>query len=333
MTICYISMTDSNYCAQRNLNQIFNVPPTRFNMFSVDPYLSGSYTNFDLDMRRKTEILKYSSARMPTQTNNLTKKQTYAGIVKGSITSKKTVCYDATRPTPTSSCGVPGPIMYLYNNPNVPLYNYATGNRSYAFSIPTATDKWRTIPQSDVAFSIDSSGIVFYLQITNLIDQPAYSYATSFPIGISVSSLITKDMSDNRIMTIDVSNIRMLVNYNNQLVAPIHYSINSDVSMNVSITGASGENLSILQYLGTAVFPKMDLYTQSGYVYIAYLQANVTAYFGTTITSSTRDVYFDRTTMIGNMSSTVGNSTNCIVNRVTPIPLGNTGFVFRDVLA
>ena len=333
-------MTDSSYCLQRNLNQIFNVPLSRFDLFSIDPYLSGTYTKFDLDMRRKAEILKYSSARMSTQTNSLTKKQRYAGLVKGSIPSNtKTTnpCYDLTRPTPTSACDVPGPVINLYNNPNIPLYNYATGNRSYAFSIPTLTDQWRTIVQPDVGFPADTSGRSFYLQITNQIDQPAYTYNVSFPIGLSISTLITNDMSANRIMTIDVSNIRLLVNYNDELVEPIHYSTVSDISLNVSITGNTGQTLSITQFLGMAVFPNIDLYTQSGYVYTMYLQATVSAYLGVVITSSTKDIFFDSTKIISNMSyisPTVTNKyTNCTLNQIRPEPpLVNSGFVFTDTL-
>lgn len=328
-------MTDSSYCLQRNLNQIFNVPLSRFNLSSVDPYVSGAYTQFDLDMRRKAEILKYSSARMSTQTNNMTKKQRYSGLVKGSIPSNRTnnvPCYDLTRPTPTSACGVPGPIINLYNNQSIPLYNYATANRSYAVSIPTTTVKWRTIVYPDVGFSADASGIAFYLQITNKIDQAAYTYNVSLPIGLSISSLITSDMLINPTMTIDVSNIRLLVNYNNKLVSPIHYSTISDVSLNASITGISGETLSIMQYLGVATFPNINLYTESGYVYTMYLQATVSAYSGNSITSSTRDIYFDSTRIVSNWSSTIENKyTKCTLNRIYPVPFGNSGFVFTDV--
>lgn len=325
-------IADPGYCKQRKQNQLFNRPPVRFNLFSIDPYSSGTYTNFDLDMRRKAEILKYSSARMSTQTNNLTKKQTYAGLAKGWIPSKKTQCYDITRPTPTSSCDVPGPAMYLYNDPMVPLYNYATGNRSYSFFLPTATDKWEVIEQPDQVFSADSSGVSFYLQIKQPIDQPKYTYAVSIPIGLEISTFITQDMNTTPTMTIDITNIRISVLYNDQLVNSEYYSTVSDISLNATITGASGETLSILQYIGTSVFPEISLYTEYGYVYTVYMQATVSAYLGV-LTTSTRYLTFDTANIISNISSTVANtSINCRVNQITPTPLINAGFGFIDVV-
>ena len=55
--------------------------PGRFNLYN--PYISSTYTKSDFDMRRKSEILKYKSNDSTTQTNNLTKKQIWSMISKG----------------------------------------------------------------------------------------------------------------------------------------------------------------------------------------------------------------------------------------------------------
>ena len=114
--------------------------PGRFNLYN--PYISSTYTKSDFDMRRKSEILKYKSNDSTTQTNNLTKKQIWSMISKGTYNSisqaqlnnamlignNVSVIKDcSSNPiiyTPTSSSDVPGPIIYLYNDESVPLYNY-----------------------------------------------------------------------------------------------------------------------------------------------------------------------------------------------------------------
>jgi len=327
--------TDASFCTQqnlnqfeqRNLNQLFNTPFPRFNLFSVDPYLSKTYTKFDLDMRRKAEILKYESARMSTQTNNMTKRQMYAGLVKGSIrSSNQPTC--ANIPTPTSSSDVPGPVMYLYENPDVPLYNYATGNRSYAVYIPEVTDKWRTIVNTDVAFAADSSGLTFYLQITSQIDEQSYTYYVSLPIGLSISTEITSDIVLTPDMTITISDIALTVLYNSELVKT-YSAETSTIIMQVSSNGIQGQTLQFTQFLGTAIFPAMALYTQSGYVYTMYLSATVSAYLGTR-TTSTQNLVFDKTTLISNLSTIPNSVSHCVVNSIQPVPLGNSGFVFTS---
>jgi hypothetical protein len=281
-------------------------------------------------MRRKAEILKYSSARMSTQTNSMTKKQKFAGLVKGSIPSQTTQCYDITKRTPTSACDVPGPVMYLYNDPQIPLYNYTTGNRSYAFVSPNPTEKWRAITQRNTVFNADSSGVSFYLQITRLIDQSEYTYDASIPIGVSISTSITADMSNNSQMTINITDIRISVLYNGILVNSEYYSTPvSDISMKVNVTGASGETLSIQQYIGTGLFPEITLYTEYGYVYTVYMQATVSAYMGDA-EDNPPDITLKTAKLISNMSLTNIND-KCVVKQIIPEPETNIGFVFVEV--
>jgi len=110
----------------------------------INPYLGSIYKKTDFDMRRKIEILKYNGNASDTKTNNLTKKQIWSLISKGgynkltdaqkknakAIGNNISVLNDCavsnTIRTPTSSCNVPGPIIELYNDTNVPLYNYVS---------------------------------------------------------------------------------------------------------------------------------------------------------------------------------------------------------------
>ena len=110
--------------------------------------IGDNYSNFELNMRRKAEILKYKKNQ-----NNLTQKQQWSMLNKGQLTRKKTwatqgiinnsdpntnnlnlvgntlVCNTNTVApliivTPTYASDVPGKQIGLYLNPYVPLTNY-----------------------------------------------------------------------------------------------------------------------------------------------------------------------------------------------------------------
>lgn len=87
-----------------------------------------AFSNQDLDMRRKAEILRYNGAS--TQGGVLpTKSQHFARLTKypsnaARLTNLDQQCLLNNRfniPTPTSSCNVPGPIQNLVYDPEVPL--------------------------------------------------------------------------------------------------------------------------------------------------------------------------------------------------------------------
>jgi hypothetical protein len=56
-----------------------NIPPIRMNLLSPYP----KYERFDLDMRRKVEILKYDNNNSNTKTNNFTKNQKWSMLING----------------------------------------------------------------------------------------------------------------------------------------------------------------------------------------------------------------------------------------------------------
>lgn len=74
-----------NICKQRRKQLIFNVPPIRYN--PISPY-SGNITSFELDMRRKAEILQYSANKTNTKTNKYTKSEKWSLLVNGKNQSK-----------------------------------------------------------------------------------------------------------------------------------------------------------------------------------------------------------------------------------------------------
>ena len=136
----------SNKCEQqrlRRLRMLFNVPLPRYN--PISPYKGTSFSKFDLDMRRKAEILKHTGPQKSTQVNKLTKAQQYAQLVSGNSPTQKLLdphtgqlkqiqqsfCDSSLNFTLTSSSDVPGPIVSLYLDKNIPLYNYAAPNSAF----------------------------------------------------------------------------------------------------------------------------------------------------------------------------------------------------------
>ena len=72
-------------CQQRSKQLMYNRPPPRNEI--VSPY-NGIYTKEQLDMRRKAEILKYNNNASSSKTNNLTKGQRWAQLVRGNASTQ-----------------------------------------------------------------------------------------------------------------------------------------------------------------------------------------------------------------------------------------------------
>jgi hypothetical protein len=294
-----MTTTDASYCeqlsmgqAQRRLRQLYNVPLTRFT--PNNPYTSNKYTKLQLDMRRKAEILKYSPNKVSSQTNSLTKKEKFSLLVKGNVPSpsqqilnKKivdcAVAEDRLIPIPTSSCDVPGPVIYLYNDQTVPLYNYSVFNtRSYPDYVPTNLDPWQFVVLSNTVIYTNQRQNVYYLIISNLIDQPRYTYSITTPIGLIIagnvppSYVYPSDFSGN--IVISLQSVSLGIYYNDKLVQIVSPSSVDNYSMTVNIpfnTGSTSKSFSATQFVGNLNFNKFQLYTSPSYAYTFALNVTV----------------------------------------------------------
>lgn len=100
----------------------------------VCPYIKNSsgeliYTPKQLDMRRKAEILKYIKP-----TNGNVSKNKYSQLATSTKKNRnKVICPTVSTPIPTSSSDVPGKIVNLYEDQNVPLYNYIPITEQFKF--------------------------------------------------------------------------------------------------------------------------------------------------------------------------------------------------------
>jgi hypothetical protein len=76
----------SQICINRRNIQLNNVPPPRYDNLLTSPNLpqNGGFTQQQLDMRRKAEILTYNSNRT-LKVNSLTKTQKFSLLSKNTL--------------------------------------------------------------------------------------------------------------------------------------------------------------------------------------------------------------------------------------------------------
>jgi hypothetical protein len=126
----------NSYCSERKARMTYRTTPgllfnlNRFDLRSPYDMSGGGYTKFQLDMRRKAEILQYKGSggnSGGSKKNSLTKKQKWAQVVRNPYTP---ITPTIETPdcgmvvTPSQSSGIPGPNIPLYLDPLIPLYNY-----------------------------------------------------------------------------------------------------------------------------------------------------------------------------------------------------------------
>ena len=285
-------MTDASFCErlvneqeQNSIKQRYNIPLPRFT--PDNPYLSGQFTKTQLDMRRKVEILKYSANKSSTQTNNLTKSQKFALLVRGAIPSPKpknnntnTDCSaDKLIPRPTTSSGVPGPVTYLYEDDTVPLYNYSGFNtRSYPDYVPNNLDPWQFNVLTNVLSYNNNDATAYYLIINNYIERSQYNYTITTPIGITVGGIIPAGFNYSGDIFISLQNVSLNVYYNASLVGKFQAASITNFNMTIRIPSNltnTSVPFSATQFIGMLTFPNMILLTESNYVYTIVVNAGV----------------------------------------------------------
>jgi len=302
-------LTIQSICDQRRNQMLYNVPPSRINVIS--PYENTKYTKFDLDMRRKAQVLKYQVGS--TKGNMMTKKQQWSRIANGNYQRQpssylttitkyennavKIVDCSATGLilTPLSASNVPPDpsVSFLYNDESVPLYNYLNpiSTRAYnAFENAAIINSdfqtiilYNTTCESNIPNRI--SGILF----SNSIDENAYTINIhNIPLAIHIQGILNGiDIYDINANTITINSIHLSTYFNQNLVPDrsIYQYVYSpsnllqnyylDISTNVI---QSGDTFKAIQYIGTVSIYNILLYTEPGFSYDFKLDVNL-SYF------------------------------------------------------
>jgi len=286
--------------ANRKKGLLFNVPPTRFT--PISPYETNpNITQYDLDMRRKVEILKYKKNTVGA----LSKKQQFSQAIRGATQRRN---YSQTQiadiqvggnnqipcpPTISTSAGVPGPAFYLSLDMNVPLYNYVV-TRTYATENQEDTvTKWLYAQSNDI---VGNEIKIATLNIRKPIDQVVYFYTFSVSVGVQISGSEKFPNGDTKFSTkLIPDDVNIIVKYGNVAITQLSTPVVSfsrgfltDISGDVSSTTTFNGNI----YMGNMTVSNLALLTSPGYTYdifVRYIPSNtfnnVTGYVSTIITS------------------------------------------------
>ena len=283
----YMTSTDCAVLQQLRKSRVNTIKPLRIEL-QPSPY--STYTQKQLDMRRKAEILQYSASSSNTKTNNLTKKEKFALIAKGtgqtindSITTSN-VCDNPLLLVPTSSSDVPGPVEYLYNDPTVPLYNpSSSANNKNGQSDTTYTSKWEIDGSNNLFCTTDEASNYFStLYIRDAIDAYVYKFTMTIPLSIDISGTLntTKYNSDldfsRNDVSVSISTFECDVYYNDVLlnntslanpVVPTYDKTNlTSFTIHKSDIDSS-LNFNATIYVGELIVGNIQLFTSTPYVY------------------------------------------------------------------
>jgi len=309
---------------------LYNVPPARINV--VSPYVTTNYTKFDLDMRRKAEVLKYQ--RGSTKGDTLTKKQQWSQISKGNyqvlspsyinrITKRETDavkivdCSAGLILTPLSASNVPPDpnVPFLYDDNRVPLYNYLNpiSTRAYGFqNVPLNTNMiFQTIVYNNTICETNISNKIASILFLDNANQNAYTLSIqNIPLAINIQG----DLSGNNTIINDtilndtvINSIQLNVYYNNNVVPDrslyqYNYSPNT-LLQNYNLTISSniqqnGNTFKGIQYIGTVSIYNILLYANPGFIYDFELNVNMSY-----ISSKVPNIISMHTSVIANITS------------------------------
>jgi len=309
--------TNYNIYLQRQKMQLLNIPPTRFTPTSPYP----AHTRLQLDMRRKAEILQYSAAKTNTKTNNFTKSEKWAQLISGNFQRRTYSQQDITNTTnnvldcssnetiltPTSSSGVPGPIMYLYNDPTVPLYNYVV-NRSYSILDDNNTQSWNINPYNDISCENGEQTLVSLLGIRKYIQNDYTTFNLTTSVGIYVVGSVDTEGNSSSV-TLSISNIGCAIYYNDTVAATPTVTTSGLNTLTIDLSSSSTGTFSASLFVGNITTDDFTLYTKSNMAYDIKLTFTLTSDDGESyFTYTKKGVYCNLS------SSNYELATNCSIS-------------------
>lgn len=275
-------MSISAYCRNRQtfINFLSFIPKIRNEIQSPYP----AYTQEQLNMRRKVEILKYiNNNQHNTQTGNITKNQRWANLSRNSTRVQNLVaCPKINRPTPTSSSDIPGPIIDLYLDNSVPLYLYSKPQNLKLPQAPVVNSA--TIPFTvNADTDIQSPNNIAFTTGSLICVYPDDDFATfevQIPLSIQIAGNIMPPTSLYTVSAIQVniSNITCSVYYFDSSMSSYQYidsSLLESTIVDIDISNSSVGEFSASQYIGNLVLSGITLNTQAGYVYNFVVQCDM----------------------------------------------------------
>ena len=327
-------ITNERIFNQRRKMQLLNMPPTRYT--PVSPY--PTYTQFQLNMRRKVEILKYSANNSNSKTNNFTKSERWKQLISGNYQRRTLPQYDITQavinnnvidcsannsiPIPSSSSGIPGPTVYLYEDPAIPLYNYNVV-RSYSILDDNNDAKWKTNPYNDIVFKNRNENLLTLLGIRQYIDKPTYAFNIQTSVGIYVSGTINSTGYSSPI-SFSITDIKCNIYYNDNIILSPTVTYSGLTPLSLNIGGSQLGDFNSTVHVGNITIDNFTLNTVNSMVYDIKLIFTVSQPSGTSFTITNLGAYCNLS------QNNLNNATNCSTNG-SQSSSPNIGFVLTGV--
>ena len=302
-------------CNQRRRQQLFNIPPIRVEL-QTSPYIGG-FTQRQLDMRRKVEILKYNPILQGNQTNSLTRSERWSQIVNGftqrrsSIqTNNNTLCpNDDFIHIPTSSSDVPGNVIDLYLEPNVPLYNYIKNSDPYSILPPIDTIPWSISFTFNNSTNENTDNQLLSLYIRNIEDSTTYdTYTLTTPISYDITGYCNKILSGKLRLINNNMVFKMLYGDSNVLIGTPTISFNPGI---VDLSLNSIGNFSAKLYVGNLIVSNINIIPQYRFIYDLKFHLDITSSFTSTSDSIASNLTNYNVKFIVNLSPNTNVFTNC----------------------
>ena len=328
-------MTDQfclNYSVRRQRNKntelLLATINGRYDTTNNNPYVKINattglpLTQYELDMRRKVEILKYDKS----SNVSLTKKQAWTQTVKGASQrrtysqSQLLALRNGTANTADDACqtlstsaGIPGTPFYLKLDPNVPLYNYLISD-PYASKNVDNTITWTYTNNFDI---LSNDPMLFTLFVGPAIDVNYALFTFSAPISLSITGISnpTIDVSGAFTVTIPNENINVSVSYGGSVIT---LNTTPVITFDTQIVGNTSRGSFDGQIaIGRLEISNLGLYLSPGFVYeVSIHYASINSY--TNIDSFT-------STMITGVKNSVSSLNNM---SFTTTPVIHTGSYF-----
>ena len=301
-------------CSQRKRQQLFNMPPVRVEL-QTSPYQQG-YTQRQLDMRRKVEILKYNPILQGNQTNSLTKAERWAQIVNGATQRRSAVATPAGQSLcpdddylhiPTSSSDVPGPAIDLYLEDGVPLYNYIKTGDPYSELPPETPEAWSISFTMDNVANENSDNPLLSLFIRDIEDSTTYdTYTLRTPVCYSISGSCGDDVPTGVLQLSDNNfQFKMLYGTSDVLIETPIITFNP-IDVNISFISPGPFRAKV--FVGMLTVSNIVIQPQYRFIYDLYFHIDITTAFVNTVDN---DKASYTTQFIVNPTSGAPLTTNC----------------------
>ena len=258
---------------------------SRYSVISPYVYQNGTllYSQQDLDMRRKAEILKYNRS-----TNSSTRKNDWAYLSKK--TKKAVACPESRLPKSSSCSNVPGKVIMLYEDSNVPLYKFQHETNRFRFqNIPYDNFKrlFDLFPIFNVNTANNEEANFLDIIILNPNDNTK-RFNFTIPISVTFEADLIAPISDDDVSVVQLELFSAIfrVLYSDTEIyshsvpyrsSPALYSdiTNATNSISIDFSDSVSGKVSCSKYIGNIIVNNVTLQTVTQYVYTCLLRMNI----------------------------------------------------------